>query len=130
MHIRSGEMDRIRLERAERNAADNQNRMSAMISALERENAKLREENAELVKVLHEVEYEAVDAYLSLQHDCELLVGELENRFRRHWHEQCENAKLRELVRDLYEMAYPECPSAFEAVFADRMCELGIEVSK
>ena len=37
-----------------------------------------------------------------------------------------ENAKLRELVRDLYEMAYPECPSAFEAAFADRMRELGI----
>ena len=41
---------------------------------------------------------------------------------------QAENAKLRELVRDLYEMAYPECPSAFEAAFADRMRELGIEV--
>ena len=39
-----------------------------------------------------------------------------------------ENAKLRELVRDLYEMAYPECPSAFEAAFSDRMRELGIEV--
>lgn len=41
---------------------------------------------------------------------------------------QTENAKLRELVRDLYEMAYPEFPSAFEAEFADRMRELGIEV--
>lgn len=39
-----------------------------------------------------------------------------------------ENAKLRKLVRDLYEMAYPEYPSAFEAAFADRMCELGVEV--
>ena len=38
-----------------------------------------------------------------------------------------ENAKLRELVRDLYEMAYPECPSAFEAAFADRMRELGVD---
>lgn len=37
-----------------------------------------------------------------------------------------ENAKLRELVRDLYEMAYPEFPSAFEAAFADRMRELGV----
>lgn len=39
-----------------------------------------------------------------------------------------ENAKLRELVRDMYEMAYPEYPSAFEAAFADRMRELGVEV--
>lgn len=42
------------------------------------------------------------------------------------WQEN--DAMLRELVRDLYEMAYPECPSAFEAAFADRMRELGIPV--
>jgi len=42
------------------------------------------------------------------------------------WQEN--DVKLRELVRDLYEMAYPECPSAFEAAFSDRMRELGIEV--
>lgn len=41
---------------------------------------------------------------------------------------ESEVAKLRELVRDLYEMAYPEFPSAFEAAFADRMRELGMEV--
>ena len=41
---------------------------------------------------------------------------------------ETENAKLRELVRDLYEMAYPECPSAFEAAFANRMRELRVEV--
>ena len=40
---------------------------------------------------------------------------------------EADNAKLRELVQDLYEMAYPECPSAFEAAFADRMRELGVE---
>lgn len=39
-----------------------------------------------------------------------------------------ENDKLRKLVRELYEMAQPEAPSMFEAEFADRMCELGIEV--
>lgn len=39
-----------------------------------------------------------------------------------------ENAKLRELVRDMYEMAYPEYPSAFDAAFSDRMRELGVEV--
>lgn len=40
---------------------------------------------------------------------------------------KAENAKLRELVRDMYEMAYPEYPSAFEAAFADRMRELGVD---
>lgn len=62
------------------------------------ENDRLWEENDKLVKVLHEVESEAIDAYLGLQHDCELLVGELDDRFRKYWHEQCENEKLRELV--------------------------------
>ena len=37
-------------------------------------------------------------------------------------------SKLRELCADIYEMAYHEYPSAFEAAFADRMRELGIEV--
>jgi hypothetical protein len=41
---------------------------------------------------------------------------------------KAENIKLRELVRDMYEMAYPEFPSAFEAAFADRMREMGMEV--
>jgi len=40
-----------------------------------------------------------------------------------------ENAKLRELCVDIYEMAYHEFPSAFEAAFADRMRELGVEVT-
>ena len=39
-----------------------------------------------------------------------------------------ENAKLRELVADIYEMAYYEYPSAFEMAFADRLRELGVEV--
>ena len=39
-------------------------------------------------------------------------------------------AKLRELVRELYEIAQPEAPSMFEAEFADRMRELGIEVDE
>lgn len=41
---------------------------------------------------------------------------------------EAENAKLRELCADIYEMAYHEYPSAFEAAFADRMRELGVEV--
>lgn len=39
-----------------------------------------------------------------------------------------ENVKLRELIRDLYEMAYLERPSAFEVAFADRIHKLGIKV--
>ena len=38
------------------------------------------------------------------------------------------NAKLRELVRELYEMAWYEYPSAFENEFSERIRELGIEV--
>ena len=41
---------------------------------------------------------------------------------------EAENAKLRELCADIYEMAYHEYPSAFEATFADRMRELRVEV--
>ena len=39
-----------------------------------------------------------------------------------------ENEKLRELVRDLYDAAWYEYPSAFEATYAKRLKELGIEV--
>lgn len=38
-----------------------------------------------------------------------------------------ENVKLRQLVTELYDMAWHECPSAFEAAFADRMRELGVQ---
>ena len=41
---------------------------------------------------------------------------------------ELENAKLRELCADIYEMAYHEYPSAFEAAFSGRMRELGVEV--
>ena len=45
-----------------------------------------------------------------------------------HNHElNAENAKLRELVADLYDMAWHEYPSAFEAAFADRMRKLGVD---
>lgn len=91
------------------------------------QNTKLREENAKLVKVLHEVESEAVDAYFCLQHDCELLVGELEDRFRKHWHEQCENDKLRKLLQELYE---DQCDDGDQWKYRDRICELGIEVEE
>lgn len=40
---------------------------------------------------------------------------------------EAENSKLRELLLELYETAQPEAPSMFEAEFADRMRELGVE---
>ena len=43
---------------------------------------------------------------------------------------ETENAKLRELVRDIYTSAYYEYPSYFEVKFADRIRELGIEVDE
>lgn len=74
------------------------------------ENAKLREESSKYN-----------DLYVHAIADAEA------------WHlqwsaEHQENAKLRELVLDMYEMAYPEYPSAFAAAFANRMRELGVEV--
>ena len=40
-----------------------------------------------------------------------------------------ENVKLRELVKELYAMAYYEAPSAFDDAFIERLTdELGIEV--
>ena len=38
-----------------------------------------------------------------------------------------ENAELRELVRDLYGLAWPECPGAAEA-YLPRIQSLGVEV--
>lgn len=76
--------------------------------ALLAENSKLRERVAELDELLPEngrwYRAETVEAYVA------------------------EIAKLRELCADIYEMAYHEYPSAFEATFADRMRELGVEV--
>ena len=43
MPIRGEDMARVRLERAERDATDERNRLCAIISGLEQENAKLRE---------------------------------------------------------------------------------------
>ena len=41
---------------------------------------------------------------------------------------QAENAKLRELLSELYESAWLEYPSAFEHTFGERLRKLGIEV--
>lgn len=103
---------------------------------------RLMDENAKLISVLHEVEAEAVDAYLGLQHDCELLSGELEDRFRKHWHEQVQNAKLRKLV-DGWEFcsntrrpSFDECvgcplfvqtPHSYRCARNECMRELGVD---
>lgn len=42
---------------------------------------------------------------------------------------QSENAKLRKLCVDLYEFAMDEYPDGAELNFANRMRELGVEVS-
>ena len=111
----------------------------------QQENDRLKAENAKLISVLHEVEAEAVDAYLGLQHDCELLSGEIDDRFRKCWHEQVQNAKLRELVRDMWRFTGTACkkyPRLFDPAaqggqmvqlnaidaFEQRMRELGVEV--
>lgn len=94
-------------------------------SNLKKENAKLREENAKLVKVLHEVESEAVDAFLGLQHDCELLTAELDDRFRKHWHEQCENEKLKDLLADCLGAPCIDCDPWDEGFDGCRHCDGG-----
>jgi len=85
---------------------------------LKAEVPKLREENAKLVDVLHEVEEEAVLAYHGLQSDIELLLKSETEFFEKWWHSECrndnklkrievldaENAKLRELCTDFAAM--------------------------
>lgn len=39
-----------------------------------------------------------------------------------------ENAKLRELARELYEDAFMEYPSHFDKTYLSRLVELGVEV--
>lgn len=67
------------------------------------------------------------DGYGSMSREHSQTIVELSDAYHSIDQLKFDNAKLRELVRDLYEMAYPECPSAFEAAFADRMRELGVD---
>ena len=98
----------------------------------------LEAENAELVRVLHELEQEAVHAYRCLQHDCEQVLESEQHFFKKWWSSDCENAKLRKLVRDLWDFycVMPDEPHVFKeeldfsAEVWKRMRELGIEVSK
>ena len=41
-----------------------------------------------------------------------------------------ENAKLRELARELYDDAVPEYPSHFVKTYQSRLAELGVEVNR
>ena len=106
------------------------------------ENAKLREQMERLVTLLRndcdiEASWDGLRRFWSIgltEDGCLMrdraCKAEAENaRLRAARDMWAENdAKLRELVRDMYEMAYPEYPSAFAAAFADRMRELGVEV--
>ena len=78
-------------------------KMARSISALEAENAKL-------VDVLHEVEAEAVYAYHCLQQDCVTIANSTEHFFKKWWHAECEcdrlkaeNARLREQGARLFD---------------------------
>lgn len=107
------------------------NQLARIASDLDAENARLLEELADVPKC------ETCEAML----DCdECLRADVSHKERRRLaadnarlfamlkHESEQTEELRELVRDMYEMAYPEYPSAFAAAFADRMSELGMEV--
>ena len=93
-------------------------------------------ENAKLVDVLHEVEQEAIYAYHCLQQDCVTTANSSEHFFKKWWHAECEldrakaeNAKLRELVAELWALADGYTPDDSELDTArDLMRELGIEV--
>lgn len=117
------------------------------------ENEGLKAENAELVRVLHEVEREAVHAYKCLQKDCETITGSASHYFDKWWHAECqndrlkaENAKLRlklgemaevllvyakslDDVRDGIEADCPHTTPVVKAYLKD-MRELGVEVDE
>jgi hypothetical protein len=109
---------------------------------------RLKGENAELVRVLHEVEREAVHAYRCLQHDCEQVLESEQHFFKKWWSSDCENAKLRELVRDMWGWELHGCGACnlteaadcdtdiyssdclMRKMLTDRMRELGIEAEQ
>lgn len=72
-----------------------------------------------------ELEYENI----KLREDCDRLVIKLNVEHIVRQNVEIENAKLRELCADIYEMAYYEYPSAFETAFAERMRELRVGVN-
>ena len=57
--------------------------------------ADMLNENDRLVRVLHEVEREAVHAYKCLQKDCETITGSASHYFDKWWHAECQNDRLK-----------------------------------
>lgn len=67
-----------------------------------------------------------IEIPLTVEHDGETVeIGRL--CYVREDVAERENAELRELVRDLYGLAWPECPGAAEA-YLPRIQSLGVEV--
>lgn len=69
--------------------------------------------NANMLSMPYDVYFELFDAVGGLGVKVEKL--------------QAENAKLRELVRDMCEWAYVSECCDLQSEFADRMCELGVD---
>jgi len=97
------------------------------IEGLEDENTRLREQMERLVTLLRndcdiDASWDGLRRFWSI----ELTEGGCLMRDRA-CKAEAENASLRELLAELYDMAWHECPSAFEAAFADRMRELGVD---
>ena len=86
------------------------NTLSCIAAELEQKNATLTAENVHLQREL-KAEHALAEA---LGHDCERLKDD--------------NAKLRELCKQLYGFAWFEAPTSTESNFAENMEELGIEV--
>ena len=84
------------------------------LEVAEDENKRLRTESAELVRVLHELEQEAVHAYNCLQEDCETITGSETHFFEKWWHAECQNDKLKaenENLRKELETTKHKCDS-------------------
>lgn len=99
------------------------------LDKLQAENAKLREQMERLVTLLR-VDCDIDASWDGLRRFWSIELTESGCMMRdRVCKAEAENAELRELVRELYEMAWLEYPSAFEREFLGRLRELGIEVN-
>lgn len=95
----------------------NRRALCDMIAHLESVLAESKAENDKLRERIHELEMEGSD------HFYRTAYAEDANRTL-----EAENAKLRELARDMCVWAYIDSDCDLEDRFADRMAELGIEV--
>lgn len=99
-------------------------RTLAAFEHLEEENAKLREE---LEAAKHDLQVFSMGA-VKLDAENDKLRTQLDDVTASLGRVEERNAKLRELVRDLYEFAMDEYPDGAELNFANRMRELGVEL--